>query len=75
MNNYSPDIMYQLENARLEDIRNAATTHNLAQIAQSDQPNRFKSIVNGIATFAKQIRPGTVEMKQTSEVPQVQLGN
>ena len=53
MNNFSPNQMYDSIQARHTDIRNAELARHQAQLAQGEQPNRFKSIVSNIINFAK----------------------
>lgn len=73
MNNFSPDQMYNVIEARHQDIRNVEAARQAAKLAQGDQSNPLQAIVKGIATFAQRINTPTTEVTPASD--SIQLGN
>lgn len=68
-----PDFMIQIENARLQDIRNVEAAHRAAKLAKGDQPNQIQAKIKGFVTFLKEMTIHNIDATQSSS-PITQVG-
>lgn len=68
MNNFSPDQMYDVMQARHEDIRNAQAARDLAKSVQDNQPSKLQTILSRVTDFSKNFRPQQPEPIQTIQL-------
>ena len=69
-----PEMMYRIgKNRHAVDLRKSELLR-LARRGQDKQPNRAAGLLGNVVTFARRVGANSIEVAQTVDVPQIELG-